>query len=119
MAKHDDMEAKIERLENKEEKAKLREAHFANTFVRKGTNTVASGVYGALDLYGVPKTIKGVPWKLGVWLLTTATEAFAEGLMQSAASGISDSTMTLYIHDSIKNKTIIAGNGDAKSGGEV
>jgi hypothetical protein len=98
-------------MKHKQEKHML-----AAALTRKGVVALTAGTYGAMDLYGVSKTIKGFPWKIAVWFGATLTEALASGLVQQSAGGVSDVTLGLYLHDAIANKTIIAGD---REGGEV
>lgn len=101
----------LARAHARDVKQRERERTMEGAFVRKGTVALAAGVYGAMDLYEVPKTVKGFPWKIAVWFVTTLTEAMTRGAVQQTAGGLSDSTLALYLHDAVANKTIIAGHG--------
>jgi len=97
-------------------KHKAANHQLAAAAVRKGVIALTAGGYGAMDLYGVSKTVKGFPWKIAVWFGATLTEALASGMVQQTAGGVGDTTFALYLHDAIANKTVIAGD---REGGEV
>lgn len=79
--------------------------------VRKAAVVTSAGMYGAMDQFGVPKAIKGFPWKLGVWALMTGVEAMTKGAVQQFAGGVGDTTLGLYVHGAVAGKTLIAGDG--------
>ena len=61
--------------------------------------------------FGVKDDVKGVPWKLPVWLAATVVEALSRSpLVQAFAAGVSDASMAIYIDQSIANKTLVAGD---------
>lgn len=94
-----------------QQRTKQREHMLAAALTRKGVVALAAGTYGAMDMMGVSKTIKGFPWKIGIWFLSTLTEAVSKGLIQQSAGGVSDTTLALYLHGAIAGKTVIAGEG--------
>lgn len=111
-------EEALDRAHSRDLRHKQQMHNLASALTRKGVVALSSGVYGAMDLYGVSKTIKGFPWKIGVWFAATLTEAMTGGMVQQSAGGVSDSTLALYLHDAIANKTVIAGDREG-GGGEV
>lgn len=104
------MQEALERSHSRDLRHKAEKHMLTAALVRKGVVAVSSSLYGALDLYEVPKTIKGFPWKIGVWFAATLTEALSGGLVQQTGGGVSDTTLALYLHDAIAKKTVIAGD---------
>lgn len=105
---------------NRRHKEKMLQA----AIVRKGTNVSTAALYGTLNRFGVPVTLGGFPWKLGVWTISTIGEALTKGNWQAALAGVSDSTQAIYVERSISTGTVIAGNadeddGDSDDGGEL
>lgn len=82
--------------------------------LRKALITLTAGVYGAMTRYQISPTIKGFPWKLGVWVLGTIAEASTKGMTQHAAGALADTTLAIYTHDAIATNSLIAG-----AGGEI
>lgn len=91
-------------------------------FVRKGSGISTSALYGALNRMGIPVTIGGFPWKIGVATIALLTEGLTKGAPQAIAAGVGDATTYIYIERAISTDTIIAGHDDDdddEGGGEI
>jgi hypothetical protein len=108
--------ARLQAADKRQNKSATQTKAIESALLRKSMNTLTAGGFGAMNRFAVPPTIKGFPWKLGVWTIATGIEAMARGYVQAAAAGISDSTMTIYLYDSITKGTVIAGD---EGGGEI
>lgn len=90
------------------------------TLVHKGVLITSAALYGTLNRMNVPIAIAGFPWKIGIGALALLGEGLTGGNLQAVFSGISDSTMAIYIERSITTDTLIAGEDDPEEeGGEV
>lgn len=96
-----------------------REQSLTGALVRKSAGISTAALYGTLNRLAVPATIGGFPWKIGVITLATLGEALSSGMAQSACAGIADATQAIYVERSISKNTLVAGNGNGDSGGEV
>ncbi len=102
---------KLEAAEARNQRAKLGTKTLEGVLVRKSMVVLTSTSFGAMRKFKVPTTIKGFPWKLGVWTLVTGVEALSKGMVQQAAGGISDTTMGIYLYDATATGSVIAGEG--------
>lgn len=111
--------ARLESAQNRIARDKAVTRNLEGALLRKSMVTLSSSVYGAMNRYKVPVAIKGVPWKLGVFVVATATEVMTRGMLQHAAAGLSDNTLGIYLYDAIGKGTFIAGEDENAGGGEV
>jgi hypothetical protein len=78
--------------------------------VRKASVSLAAGAMGALKKHGTPNDIKGFPWKLALWTVSTGFELMGKGMLQAVAAGVSDSSMAIYVHDAVASGSLVAGD---------
>jgi hypothetical protein len=116
MSKMTKAEEQLARAHNRDLKHKHEMKVLEGALVRKALVTTNAGMLGAMDRLGVPKSVKGFPWKLGLWVGATIMEAVTKGMLQQASAGVSDSTLAIYTHGAIAGGSLVAGEGD---GGEV
>jgi hypothetical protein len=79
--------------------------------LRKAAVTLTAGVLGATTKYKLSPSVKGFPWKLGVWVIFTMAEAATGGMVQQAAGGAADATLAIYTNDAIASGNLVAGDG--------
>lgn len=115
MAKLSKVEEQLARAHNRDLKRRHEMKVLEGALVRKAMVTTNAGVLGAMDKLGVPKGVKGFPWKLGWWVINTVGEAVTSGFVQQAFAGVSDSTLAIYTHGAIVGGSVVAG----EDGGEV
>lgn len=106
------IESQDRRLAKDKQSAKTLEG----AFVRKSVSGLTAGAYGTMKRMGVSNTVKGFPWKLGVFSFATLVEAMSKGMVQSAAAGVADMTFGIYLHDAIASGSLIAGEDEDASG---
>lgn len=83
--------------------------------LRKATITVTSAGYGAMRKHAVPMSIKGFPWKLGVWLAATVTEvAVKSPAVVAIAGAIGDTSLASYTEGAVASGQLIAGEDAAQ-----
>jgi hypothetical protein len=87
-------------------------------FIRKGSLVSTSALYGTLNRFGVPITLGGFPWKIGIATISLLVEGLTKGAVQSIAAGVNDSTTAIYIERAISTGSVIAGDDD-EDGGEI
>lgn len=95
-------------------------AALEGALVRKGAGAVTAATIGAMSRAGVPKTVAGFPWKVGVIAVAQLAEGLSKGNVQAAAAGVADATTAIYIMRSIVTGSIVAGEiDDDDDGGEI
>jgi hypothetical protein len=101
----------LARAHNKDLKHKHEMKALEGALLRKALVTLSAGVYGAMTRYGISPSMKGFPWKLGVWVISTVAEASTRGMLQQVAGGLADTTLAIYTHDAIAKNSLVAGDG--------
>ncbi len=112
-----EVQSRLEAAQSRIQRDKNNTKHLESALVRKSVGAMSSGIYGAMNRFGVPVTIKGFPWKLGVWVGATVMEALTRGMVQAASGAVSDNTMGIYIYDAVTKGTVIAGDDENASDG--
>lgn len=114
------------RWKRDKEKNRVRTRGFEAALVRKSAVAVTAGSFAALTRFKVRDDIAGVfPWKLGVFVLSTAIEALSDNLFLTAfAAGVSDGSLATYMDRAIVKGDVIAGEGggyleETAGGGEL
>lgn len=101
------------RAQTREKRSRDEQKLVEEMLVRKASVAVAATTYGVLTRVGVSNTIGPVPWKIGVWLLTTGVEVFSNNRFLTAiAGGFSDATAAVYVDRALHHKDWVAGLGD-------
>lgn len=102
---------------------RMEQRNMEQTLVRKGTLLASAAGYGTLNRLGVPVSIGGFPWKIGVATLALLGEGLTKGNTQAVMAGLADSTLAIYVERSISTNTLIAGGEgdyeDEDDGGEM
>ena len=103
------------RLHNLNRKHRETTAEIEHAVLHKAALSLTAATFGALARNDVPAEIKGVPWKLPLWLLAQTVEAVSGGPLATIAGGVADAAMAVYTANAIANKSWVAGN-EAQSG---
>ena len=101
--------AALANAHTREQKHKALMHRLEQSLMRKAALAITAGGYGAMTRANVPNTIKGFPWKLGVWALSTLAEALTSGATQATAGALADATMAVYTHDAVAHDSLVAG----------
>ncbi|SRR6266699_5336383 len=77
--------------------------------LHKASVTATALVFGVLARNEVSPEIKGVPWKLPLWLITQTIEAMAPGAFATIAGGMADAALAVYTANAVATSNWVAG----------
>lgn len=80
-----------------------------HALVRHGSGLVTAAALGACRRYGVPPSVAGFPWKVGISALATLGEAMTSGATQAALAGVGAATTAIYVESAIATDSMVAG----------
>jgi hypothetical protein len=97
------------RLSNINKKHRQMTSEIEHAVLRKATIALTASGFGALARNSVPSEIKGVPWKLPLYLIAQVIEAVAQGPVATVAGAIADTSLSVYTANAIATKNWVAG----------